>query len=159
VRWLTHKIPGSRTDSGFLIHRGIDLEALRKSNGPLIAGKNAKGNTGPPIHMPQAARNYLLKSMFMVDNDEARESPQPKKASKVSAANVAASKQEAAARVLKAINIVCQSWKDALTTDELDRRAQTWYALVRPEVAPGQSGWGQRGNIEISQILKLKKLP
>jgi hypothetical protein len=140
---------------------GIDLEALRRSNGPLIAGKSSKGNTGPPIHTPQAARNYLLKSMVVVEDIKikAEQSPPPKKTTKVSAAGLLAEKEEAAARVLKAIDIVCQSWKDVLTPDELDRRAQQWYALVRPEVAQGRGGWGQRGPVGLSDILKLKRIP
>lgn len=137
---------------------GIDLEALRKSNGPLIAGKNAKGHTGPPVHTPQSARNYLLKSMLPVKEkkDNADESVSKKT---TNAAATIALKEEAAAMVLKAIDIVCNSWKDSLTPTELDRRAQTWYSLVRPEVAQGQAGWGQRGQIKLDDILRLKRTP
>lgn len=141
---------------------GIDLEALRKSNGPLIAGKNVKGHSGPPIHTPQAARNYLLKSMLIVDDSQIKseqQSTDSKKPKKVAAAEVMAKKEEAAAMVLTAIDRVCKSWKDTLTLEELDRRAQQWYALVRPDVAQGQSGWGQRGQIQLSQILRLERTP
>lgn len=138
---------------------GIDLEALRKSNGPLIAGKDLKGHSGPPIHTPRAARNYLLKSMIVIDQHEVKGelSTTVRKPKKPIATEIAARKEEAAAMVLKAIDIVCQSWRHTLTPDELDRRAQQWYALVRPEVAQGPSGWGQRGQVALSQILKFKR--
>ncbi|ETN46701.1 uncharacterized protein HMPREF1541_00888 [Cyphellophora europaea CBS 101466] len=141
---------------------GIDLDALRKANGPLIADKNTKSPAGPPIHTPQAARQYLLKSMLVIENGEnggEQQSPNSKKVKKPTAAEIMARKQEAAAMVLKAIDIVCNSWKDTLTTDELDRRAQNWYALVRPDVEQGKAGWGQRGQVELAQILRLKRTP
>ena len=134
---------------------GIDLEALRKSNGPLIAGKNQKGHRGPPIHTPESARNYLLRSMDLVTQSSNSRSP----SKKTTAAEIAARKEAAAGMVLKAIDIVLESWKDTLSTAELDRRAQSWYATVRPEVAQGQAGWGQRGQLSLQDILKLKKTP
>ena len=139
---------------------GIDLEALRKSNGPLIAGKNQKGHGGPPIHTPDSARNYLLRSMDVItqSSDGVKESHSPR-GKKQTNAEIAARKEEAAAMVLKAIHIVLDSWKDTLSTAELDRRAQTWYAMVRPEVAQGQAGWGQRGQLALEHILKLKRTP
>ena len=140
---------------------GLDLEALKKSNGPLIAGKNGRGQTGPPIHTAQGARNYLLRSMNIASETQPNALLEQKspKAKKPTASDTAKKKEEAAATVLKAISIVCESWKDTLTPDELDRRAQTWYALSRPEVAQGQSGWGQRGQIRLVDILRLKREP
>jgi hypothetical protein len=135
----------------------IDLEALRKSNGPLIAGKNMKGNSGPPIHTPQAARTYLLRSMDVTTQSlDVTHSPRSKKPTP---AEIAARKEDVAAMVMKAIDIVLRSWKDTLTSEELDRRAQSWYTLVRPEVAQGQAGWGQRGQLPLLDILKLKRTP
>jgi hypothetical protein len=142
---------------------GLDLEALRKSNGPLVATQGPGGQRGPPVHKPQAARNYLLRSMNLSqiteDSPTATESSSPstKKSKKPSSAEVMARKEEAAAAVLKALRMVCDSWKDSLTPDELDRRAQTWYSITRPEVAQGQAGWGQRGVVQIRDILKLKR--
>ena len=134
---------------------GIDLDALRKSNGPLIAGKNQKGHGGPPIHTPESARNYLLRSMDTITRSSDSQSPKKK----TTAAEIAARKEEAAGMVLKAIDIVLKSWKDTLSTLELDKRAQSWYAAVRPEVAQGQAGWGQRGQLPLRGILKLKRTP
>lgn len=138
---------------------GIDLEALRKSNGPLIAGKNSKGQTGPPIHTPQSARNYLLKSMDLVQEVDELDAKEPKspKTKKPTSAEIVQRKEDAAAMVLKAIDVVCASWKDTLTLDELDRRAQSWYSLTRPEVKQGQAGWGQRGQVSLADILRLKR--
>ncbi|EXJ82958.1 hypothetical protein A1O3_06775 [Capronia epimyces CBS 606.96] len=139
---------------------GLDLEALRRSNGPLIAGKEGSGQAGPPIHRPDAPRNYLLKSMIVINASEeagtvqGNTSDTPKKAK---SKDLGTKKEEAAAMVLKAIDIVCQSWQASLSKEDLDRRAQTWYARVRPDVAQGQAGWGQRGQVRLEDILKLQK--
>jgi hypothetical protein len=134
---------------------GIDLEALRKSNGPLIARANGgKESTGPPIHTPQSARQYLLKSMKIITEDMSQSGGKKK-----SAAEIMAEKEEAAAVVLRAIEIVCESWASTLAPEELDRRAQSWYTLVRPDVAQGQAGWGQRGTLRLPDLLKLKRTP
>ena len=137
---------------------GIDLEALRKSNGPLIAGKNQAGQRGPPIHTPDAARNYLLRSMDTVLPGSSSDSKSPQ-SKKQSTAEIANRKEETAAAVLKSIAIVLDSWKDTLSTIELDRRAQSWYAIVRPEVAQGKAGWGQRGQLALQDIIRLKRTP
>jgi len=139
---------------------GLDLEALRRSNGPLVAGKNDKNQDGPPIHKPNAPRNYLLKSMVEVQyNSEGGDSaPNSKTESKKQKpAEITRRKEEAAAKMLKAIDIVCQSWADSLTRDELDSKAQSWYIRVRPDVDHGQAGWGQRGQVKLRDILQLKK--
>lgn len=135
---------------------GIDLEAMRKANGPPIGGRNTS-SAGPPIHTPQSARNYLLKAMdVVVKSSTGQEAP---KAKKLTSAEIVSRKEEAAAMVMKAIDIVLSSWRDALDDIELDRRAQSWYAIVRPEIAPGRDGWGQRGQVPLSEILKLKRKP
>jgi hypothetical protein len=130
----------------------IDLEAMRKAEGPLIGSKTTS-HTGPPIHTPQSARNYLLRAMNIVTKTD-EQTPKPKKPS---AAEVASRKEEAAAMVMQAIDIVLSSWRDTLDDIELDRRAQSWYAMVRPEIASGREGWGQRGHVPLSDILKLKR--
>ncbi|KAJ9610590.1 hypothetical protein H2200_005367 [Cladophialophora chaetospira] len=142
---------------------GLDLDALRKSNGPLIAGKDVKSPSGPPIHKPAAARNYLLKSMMPVDYDpmQPRESNNGKgmAAKKTSTQDMAKKRLEAAAMVLKAIDAACQSWASTLSAEDLDQRAQAWYMRVRPDVEQGQAGWGQRGQVRLADILKLRKEP
>ncbi|RMD39254.1 hypothetical protein DV735_g5874, partial [Chaetothyriales sp. CBS 134920] len=154
--------PGSASDSDPSNHSalwGLDLEALRRSNGPLLTGRSG----APPVHSPQTARSYLLKSMDLADrSDHSSSGTQQTKSpssKKKTAAEVATRKEEVAAMVLKAIDIALASWKDTLSPEELDRRAQSWYAMVRPEVAPGKEGWGQRGIVHLQDILKLKKAP
>ncbi|KAK5464922.1 hypothetical protein LTS15_001485 [Exophiala xenobiotica] len=122
---------------------GLDLEALRRSNGPLIG-----------------ARNYLLKSMIVVDSGESKtekEEERPQPAKKSTPKDMASKREAAAAIMLKAIDTVCQSWASSLSLEELDQRAQRWYVHVRPDVEHGQAGWGQRGKVQLKDILKLKK--
>lgn len=148
----------SSPDTAFL---GLDLEALRKSNGPLIAGKDIKSASGPPIHKPAGARNYLLKSMMLIDPDPSKSGEDNKvkapTSKKANAAEIARKREEAAAMVLKAIDVVCKSWTSTLTTEQLDQRAQAWYTRVRPDVEYGQAGWGQRGQVRLADILNLRR--
>ncbi|KAI1616755.1 hypothetical protein EDD36DRAFT_144661 [Exophiala viscosa] len=139
---------------------GLDLEALRRSNGPLTAGNGGKRQDGPPIHKPFAARNYLLKSMIVVEQDNSASSEQEKgkqAAKKGTAKSLASKREEAAAITLKAIDTVLQSWAVTLSNEELDQKAQSWYVRVRPDVEHGQAGWGQRGKIQLQDILRLKR--
>ncbi|KIX99868.1 uncharacterized protein Z520_04504 [Fonsecaea multimorphosa CBS 102226] len=135
---------------------GLDLEALRKSNGPLIAGKDIKSSTGPPIHKPLSPRNYLLKSMVVVESS-AEESQKKPDSKKKTPKEMASKREEAAAMTLKAIDTVYKSWASTLSPEQLDQRAQTWYTRVRPDVEQGQAGWGQRGQVRLADILALKK--
>jgi hypothetical protein len=153
-------VPAEEGASEHTAFWGLDLEALRKSNGPLIAGGHKGSSTGPPIHTPKAARSYLLRSMNFVDSEpEIKKEESPAKSKKQSAAQVVARKEEAAAAVLKAIDIALSSWQQTLSPDELDRRAQSWYAMVRPDVAQGKEGWGQRGHLKLQDILRFKRTP
>ena len=140
---------------------GLDLDALRKSNGPLIAGKDVKRSVGPPIHKPAAPRNYLLKSMLPIDPDptQSGDTVEGKGAAtkKKTAQAMSKQREEAAAMVLKAIDAVCKSWASTLSAEDLDQRAQTWYTRSRPDVEQGQAGWGQRGQVRLADILKFRK--
>ena len=147
----------------------LDLEALRKFNGPLIPGAStgrSNSMNGLPIFSPHAARSYILKSFVIVDkeqedpksdhiNPETSSSPTKKKAK--TPAQLTAEKSHALALLLQAINLLFKSWATSLTKEELDRRAWSWYVNVRPDVEPGQSGWGQRGELKLQQILALRK--
>ncbi|KIW10550.1 hypothetical protein PV08_11514 [Exophiala spinifera] len=138
---------------------GLDLEALRRSNGPLIGAIDGYRQDGPPIHKPSAPRNYLLKSMVVIGSDDAQGEggKSDKSGKKPSPKSMAGKREEAAAILLKAIDAVCQSWASTLSKEDLDQRAQGWYMLVRPEVDHGQAGWGQRGKVHLKDVLKLKK--
>lgn len=144
---------------------GIDLEALKRSNGPLVPGKMG-GNVGLPIHKPEAARAYLLKSIDLAivddhgehENADKTEAPSsPAKSKRMTAAEKAARREQAVAMLLKSIEHVCASWASTLTYSELDRRASSWYVKVRPEVEGGQAGWGQRGKVPLRAIIALAK--
>lgn len=143
---------------------GIDLEALKKSNGPLVAGKSSH-STGPPIHNPKAARAYILKSIDLVDiQDEeilikSEDSKSPKKPKKLTPAEKTSRKENAAVMLLKAIDHVCQSWSSTLSAEDLDRRAVAWYNRTRPRVKDGKPGWGQKGQVPLRDILNLAKDP
>lgn len=156
---------------------GMDLDALRKSNGPLVAGRNSGAGTGLPIHSPESARNYLLRSMTIVE-DEFKPKGDINPASstnkeelaqanalqispskrKPTAKEIIAKKEQAAATLLQALDLLFSSWAH-LRSDELDRRAWSWYLHVRPDIAQGQAGWGQKGQVPLADILKLRKQP
>ena len=141
---------------------GLDVEALRKSNGPLVAGKRSTGQSGLPIHTPEAARSYLLKSFTAVEteghDDKVKVKSEPSLSSKrATSAQLAAQKEEAAGTVLKALDMLYASWASTLDKDDLDRRAWAWYLHVRPDVAQGQAGWGQKGRVKVEDILKLRR--
>lgn len=139
---------------------GIDLEALKRSNGPLVSSR-AGSSTGPPTHKPQAARSYLLKSIDLIENDSVsikkETDASPAKDKKMTSFAKAERRERAVAMLLKSIDHVCASWSETISTDDLDRRAGSWYAKVRPEVAQGQSGWGQRGKVSLQGIIDLAK--
>jgi hypothetical protein len=141
---------------------GLDLEALRKSNGPLIGGKDPRAPAGPPIHKPEPARNYLLKSMLLVEqgSDEPEVKQEDKKMRpkpKNTAAEMAKRREATAAMVVAAIDAVCRSWALTLSANDIDQRAQAWYMRTRPYVEQGQAGWGQRGQVRLADILRLRK--
>jgi hypothetical protein len=158
---IENEAQGSQKHTAFW---GLDLEALRKSNGPLVAGKSAAARSGLPIHTPEAARSYLLKSFTVVEteghDDEAKFNSESSPArKKPTPAQLAAKKEEAAARLLKALDMLYQSWASTLGKDDLDRRAWIWYLHVRPDVAQGQAGWGQKGQVKLEDVLKLRPSP
>ena len=119
---------------------------------------------GPPIHKPEAARAYLLRSIAFADSASKEEGMvkeeqnlTPSKNKKASASTKAVQREHAVAILLKAIDHVCASWASTLTADELDRRASVWYAKTRPDVQDGQAGWGQRGIVPLRAIVDLAK--
>ena len=134
---------------------GLDLEALRSSNGPLSSGAHGTNASSLPIYTAQSARSYILKS-FSTASSQAAESdnPPPKKKS---AASATAEKERNLAYLLKSLDLLYSSWAHVLSKDELDRRAWSWYVRVRPEVQSGVAGWGGRGKVKISEILSLKR--
>ena len=134
---------------------GLDLEALRSSNGPLVSGVHkGQGTNGSelPIYSAQSARAYLLKSFASASSPTDGASPPRKKP----AAVVKAEKERNLGLLLRALHLLFQSWA-LLNREELDKRAWAWYVAVRPEVENGVAGWGGKGEVKLSQIMSLRR--
>ena len=133
---------------------GLDLEALRSSNGPVLAGAQGANGSGLPIYTAQSARAYLLKS-FASAPSSSSEVAFPKK--KKSLAALKDDKEKNLAMLLRALDLLYDSWAHVLARDELDRRAWAWYMAVRPDVEHGLAGWGGKGEVKLEQILNLRR--
>ena len=131
---------------------GLDLEALRAANSPLVPGKDT---SKLPIYTPQSARAYILKSFASAPLSATMDPDPPRK--KPSAAAIAASKEKNLGLLLRALNLLYSSWAQVLSTDELDRRAWSFYVNVRPEVDNGVAGWGGKGEVKLAQILAMRR--
>ena len=131
---------------------GLDLEALRSLNNPTSPKNSTTTNCGLPIHTPQSARDYLLKS-FVPKSD----TDQANKPSKKAAGSVAEMKKKGLGRLLGALDLLYASWAGVLTRDELDQKAWHWYVHVRPDVPNGVAGWGAKGELKLKEILELRR--
>jgi hypothetical protein len=137
---------------------GIDLEALKKSSIP-SAGAVAGSGENLPIYTPQSARSYLLRAFETApDASPPKESASsPKKAKKQTLVSRNAEKERNLGLLLGALDLVYRSWAETLDKRELDRRAWGWYVRIRPEVESGVAGWGGKGDVKLSEILKLRR--
>ena len=136
---------------------GLDLESLKKastSEVPTLAKAQTPSTTNMPIHTPQAARAYLLKS-FDNPPDQASSTSSSKKPS--SAASKAADKERNLGMLLRALDLLYQSWVGTVGAAELDRRVWGWYIRVRPAVEQGVAGWGGKNEVKLSEILGLRR--
>lgn len=131
---------------------GLDLEALRSSNGPSLSKKDA--TTKLPIYTPESARAYLLKS-FAPGPISAAQTPPSKK--KPSAAALTVEKERNLGLLLQSLDLLYASWACVLSTAELDRRAWSWYVAVRPEIQDGAAGWGAKGEVRLEKILEMRR--
>ena len=142
---------------------GLDTEALRDSNSrsSLVSrpGPHGNTNTNLPIYTPQSARSYLLKSFASAPSKDSDTTagavPSAKK--KLSAKEEAQQKEHNLSLLLTALDILFSSWAKVLSREELDRRAWGWYVAVRPDVKTGVKGWGERGAVELREILRLRR--
>ncbi|KAF2111787.1 hypothetical protein BDV96DRAFT_499026 [Lophiotrema nucula] len=132
---------------------GVDLEALKKSNGPVTVGSRNVSTSQLPIYTAQSARTYLLKA-FETPKSEggSQKSPTKKKP-----ASIVAEKERNLGLLLGALDLLFKSWSSVLSKDDLDKRAWSWYTRVRPEVASGVEGWGGKGNVKLRDILDLRR--
>ncbi|KAK4570265.1 hypothetical protein LTR86_002345 [Recurvomyces mirabilis] len=127
----------------------LDLEALRESNKHDISAANAKAgnNSNLPIYTPQSARAYMVKAF---------DAPSSEKGTKTSAASRLATKERNLGHLLRALDMLYNSWTSTLTSDELDGRTWGWYVKVRPDVEQGVAGWGGKNEIRLADILDLR---
>ncbi|KAL9117081.1 MAG: hypothetical protein Q9187_006386 [Circinaria calcarea] len=135
---------------------GLDLEALRTSNG--LPGSGTQGQTGAqglPIYTPQSARAYILRSFFtgLGPSTDTTQAISKKKSGKELSVEI----ERNLAMLLRALDLLYASWSHVLSTEELDRRAWSWYIHVRPEVQNGVAGWGGKGEVKLSDILDLRR--
>ncbi|KAK3690764.1 hypothetical protein LTR37_018986 [Vermiconidia calcicola] len=134
----------------------LDLEALKKSNtiGSTPAlGQSRQGTSNLPIHTPQSARSYLLKAFDTAPSAEAEGMKKP------SAAAKAAEKGRNLGKLLRALDLLYESWAATLTVEELDKRTWGWYVKVRPAVADGAAGWGGKNTLKLADVLALRREP
>lgn len=132
---------------------GLDLEALRSRKEVVPGHKN--GHTGLPIYAAESARAYLLKSFASAPSSDSPKLAFPKK--KPSAAVVAVEKERNLGNLLQSLDMLYASWVQVLSTEELDRRAWSWYVAVRPEVQDGVAGWGGKGEVKLGKILEMRR--
>lgn len=130
---------------------GLDLEALKKKS---EFAKPGAPSSSLPIHTPQSARAYLLKS-FDSPPDTNQGADSKKKAKSAAAKQV--EKEENLGKLLGALDLVYKSWVGALDAKELDRRAWSWYIRVRPDVPDGVAGWGGKAPVKLADILALRR--
>ncbi|KAI1848951.1 hypothetical protein JX266_005379 [Neoarthrinium moseri] len=151
------RVTGEQASVGGEAVWGLDLEAMRNKSSSTASGSRSHeaGVIGMPVHRPEAARSYLLKSFAArLEAGGGEEQTTPKKKT-VKAMNV--EKEENLGRLLGALRMLYDSWADHLSASELDRRAWGWYVAVRPEVEGGPSGWGAKGNLHLKAILDLRR--
>ncbi|KAK7743992.1 hypothetical protein SLS62_010407 [Diatrype stigma] len=169
------RLTGAQVSLGGEALWGLDLEAMK--NKSATAGSASRsyeaGVVGMPVHRPEAAKAYLLKSFatriddgaYVEANGDKEGQSTPQKsgtsikpaAKKKTAKALDVEKQENTARLLGAIRLLYDSWAGHLSATELDRRAWSWYATVRPEVEEGPAGWGAKGRLNLSDILDLRR--
>ncbi|KXT11574.1 hypothetical protein AC579_3118 [Pseudocercospora musae] len=126
----------------------LDLEALKKSgNEKQPAMVQIGNNSNLPVYTPQSARAYLVKSF---DTAPASDAPSSKKST---GAAKAAEKEQNLGKLLRALDLLYESWATKLTPDELDGRTWNWYVKVRPAVAEGAAGWGVKNELRVADIL------
>lgn len=140
---------------------GLDIEALRKKDSDRGAGTRPSRSQNQtistlPVHTPESARSYLLKSFTILkendDDAETANSPKKKKST-----DSPAEKERCLGLLLQALDILFSSWASTLSAEELDRRAWSWYVRVRPEIQAGIAGWGEKGSLKLADILSLKR--
>ncbi|KAI0173449.1 hypothetical protein GGR52DRAFT_580093 [Hypoxylon sp. FL1284] len=163
------RVTGEQATLGDEAIWGLDLEDMKNKSGTAGSASSRSyeaGVVGMPIHRPEAAKAYLLRSFATrIDNPsggtseaDGPQAPTAKATPKKKSAKVLeVEKEENVARLLGALRLLYESWVGHLTATELDRRAWGWYVAVRPDVESGPSGWGAKGHLKLASILALRR--
>ncbi|KAF2665761.1 hypothetical protein BT63DRAFT_459339 [Microthyrium microscopicum] len=131
----------------------LDVEALKKAQGGENDGTGVGlADTGLPIYTPQSARAYLMRA-FSKKAAPSRTEVASKKATKLKSSDG----EEVVALLLGALELLFQSWSPHVSAEQLDAKAWQWYVQVRPSVADGVHGWGAKGDLKLSDILRLRR--
>lgn len=131
---------------------GLDLEHLKHSEGaqPPTSATYQK-HTSLPIHPPQSARAYLLKSFASTTSQSIKV-----EGKKSIVRNAVQEKAENLGKVLKCLDLLYNAWAPQLSPADLDSRTWNWYVKVRPDVEHGPAGWGGKNELKLSKILALR---
>ncbi|KAK1974320.1 hypothetical protein LZ30DRAFT_754784 [Colletotrichum cereale] len=138
----------------------------RRSGSELKAGDGNHTVVGASIYRPEQARAYLFKA-FASDSSEysakggggeggTAGKTSGTKGKKLSKPEAEAKRLHHLGLFLGALRLLFESWSN-LTPLEMDRRAFSWYAAIRPDVDPGIAGWGAKGWLKLSDILRLRR--
>lgn len=139
----------------------LDLEALKSTNTVTVSSSSSSYISNLPIHQPHGARNYLMKSFATSSTSPPPPFTQPSssKTKKYSQAQTETQIKAAnLALLLKALEMVFESWAVVLSKEDLDRRAWGWYVRVRPDVEEGKAGWGGKGEVRLGRVLELRRV-
>jgi Uncharacterized protein family UPF0029 len=126
---------------------GLDLESSETSH-----TTSPVTGAGLPIHRPEAARAYLLKNFLSPPTPDG-------KVKKKTVTQINEEKAENLGLLLGALDMLCQSWAEWISKEELDRKAWGWYLTVRPVVDDGVAGWGGKNVVKLGDILALRRKP
>lgn len=124
---------------------GLDLQGDGRGDGTVA---------GMPVHKPEGAKRYLLKSFRTVEKDG---EPEGGKKKKKTPKEVEKEREENLGLLLRALGMLYESWMGYISAEELDRRAWGWYVRVRPDVEHGVAGWGGKGEVRLKEILELRR--
>ena len=94
---------------------------------------------------------------FIREEDLRKKLERSAKTGKPSAAKRMASKEENLGHLLRALDLLYDSWAIVLSPEDLDKRTWGWYVKVRPEVEHGVAGWGGKNEIKLKDILDLRR--
>ncbi|KAK0370982.1 hypothetical protein CLIM01_11656 [Colletotrichum limetticola] len=140
----------------------LDLQNMDNGLGSRSASGTSGNVVGIPTYRPESARAYLLKSFAsgqsegVPTGDNPGGSASKAKQKRVSKSEVDSERMRNLGRLLGALRLLFDSWS-SLGPREMDRKAYSWYASIRPDVQPGVAGWGAKGWLKLDSILRLRR--